>query len=624
MAINTWNGLVDIKSLIAPKLIDIHKDYIRIGDTYQRLLLVEGLPELFGFGLFCSALNSEANLKYYYVTRPMRENMSRSLSAEVKRKNEEIRRERSDHVKRERLRLEVDNLQTTIEDIAASSNIALDLMIVLVVYARSLQELEDRATAITTRLETTYKFKIANLQFLQDVIFKTVVPFWKKTELTKDLNYRYRVPLSTRSTVMLWPYFYEDVRDPDGLLMGYTLPSRGLCIFNPFLWEDNPEIARPLGITAGSTAFFGMTGAGKTTALTKLANLCLRKQIRLIWFDPNNQNYRYIIKNKGRYISFGTKNNIINVLELKRVGDGNENSLVDPYDTALAKAECIRDFKEIVKLYNPNNLKEVEKALNIIDEIIYEVYDDFNITASNFKNYKSTDYPIIEDVLKKIRKQIEERRNANYHDDVKLAQLNNLDLFITPLCMADGQYFNGHTTLDFNNSDDMLFGFGTKLLDNAPDNIRNCIYYLVVREVASVLYDSSKQCACIWDEFEKVALNGYTLPMVSDLVRMVRKYHSIMILGMQEPSDLATDIVIRGATARSYGTAILNNCTYKIVMKLEDKAIGDLAELIRLSDSDIDRITDLVTGRAVFFRNKNHYLIDIYANQHDIDALKVE
>lgn len=614
--------LINMKNLVAPKFYERTWEHLRIGDNYYKVLLVTNLPENFLFGLFRWSLNNEENVKYFYVTRPIKDSMSKALTNEMKRKRERFDSSR-DELAKQRLVNEIANLEMAIADLAASNNRTLDMMLVIMVKAMTAQDLTDRTNTLVARLTTTYGFKIFTANGLQEALFQTVLPFWKKSKLTKDLDYRYRIPLSTRSMVLCWPYYYEDVRDPNGLLLGYTRRCGGLFIQNPFLWEDYEKIARPLGIGAGNMVILGKTGSGKTTTITKYANWFLREGVRLVWFDPNNQNINYVQKNRGRYISFGAKGNIINVLELKRVGDGNDNTMVDPYDLKMAKDEAIRDFKEVVKLYNPNNANEVEKALNIVDEIIYKVYDKFNIVGESFEHFKSTDYPIIADVLEEIRKE-EAARKKEYGNDAIYQQLVNLELYVQPLVHADGMYFNGHTTLDFNNSDDMLFGFGTKLLDNAPDNIKNTIYYLIMKEVSSILFDASRKCACIWDEFEKVALNGYTLPMCSDLCRMVRKYHSVMVLGMQEPSDLATDVVVRGATAKSYGTAIMNNATYKIIMQLEQNAVDKLSELISLSDYEYEQIPSLITGDAFFFRNLHHHEISVFANQNDLKTMKVE
>ena len=613
------------KSLIAPTYFERHNDHLKIGELYQKVLLVTELPEMFNFGLFKWALNDIPvnGVKYFYVTKPMTESMSKAITGEIRRKEQQIRKEK-DEVIKNRLINEIDNLQIVVADIAASSNRSLDLLTVIIVTATNLQDLKDNTVLVKTRLETNFGFKLFDAYGLQEELFKTVLPFWKKRTLTKDLNYRYRIPLSTRSVATLWPYYYEDVRDPNGLLLGSTAPSGGLFIHNIFFWEDSINRAREIGISAGNMVILGQTGSGKTTVMNKYANYFVREMIRFIWFDPNNQNQRYIANNNGTYVNFGAPNNIINVLELKRVGDGNENSMVDPYDMRLAKYECIRDLKEIVKLYNPNNLREVEKAVNTLDEIVNEVYEDFGITGTSFKGIDKDSYPILEDVLKKIRVKAEMRKSENYGEhDAKLEQLINLDLYISPMCAADGQYFNGHTSFDFNDETTLLYGFGTKLLDNTPRNIKNGVYYLVMRQVASILYDASRKCACIWDEFEKVALDGFTLPMCSDLCRMVRKYHSVMVLGMQEPSDLNIDVMIRDVSVRAYGAAIMNNATYKFIMHLEDKAIKDLSELTYLSDYEYNTIPQLTVGQGIFFRNKHHYFVNVHANRNDIEMMEV-
>jgi|GEM_PF-3523803 len=618
------NGLIkEIKSLLSPNYIHLGKDYLKIGDVYHKVLLVEQFPEWFDFGLLDEAFNGVPYVKYSYVSSQEKENLGRYLTTELNRLAREISDEKKNAELVYRLQQQYDALQTVAQDMALSKDRNIGILLCIMVTSKDQQELKDNVESIKSALSTGYGFKVNEAPLLQEVLFKTVLPFWSKNELVSDLDYRYRIPMTARSAAMLFPFYYEDLQDKNGLLVGTTQGCGGLFKQNPFLWLDNPPQAQLESINAGTMVIVGKNGSGKTTLLGKYINYMMRERVRVVWLDPHNQNANYVKTYGGKYVYFGATNNIINVLQLRRVDNDSEASPIDAYDTELAKAEAIRDFKELVKLYQANNLSEVEKALNVIDDIIYKTYERFGITEKTFRHYKNNEYPIIKDVLKVLQEEIKIRKaQGSKEEDVYLTQLINLELYIKPLVMADGAYFNGYTSVDFKDNNELLLGFGTKLLDEQADNIKNAMYYLIMKQIKDIVYDGTRKCCGVIDEFQRLALNGAILPQVSDCIRSVRKFNSIFILGMQEPKDLNSDVVVRGAAAKSYGNAIMNNSTYKVIMQLDDSAIGAAKELMDISEEEVNRIRYFQRGQALFLREKRPYFIDVYASPKEIQAIR--
>ncbi len=617
-------NLVNHKSLIAPHYYEARLDCIRMGNKYQRVYLITQFPEEFSFGVLHYAFRDPA-VKLFYVTRLVKESMVKPLNDEVARLKRKYRDEkeevgRSTIVKRMKL------LQETINELVYSKDRSVDVLMGFIVSSDDEETLKDTCDLFTNTLSANYQFGFDEITGLQEEIFKSIIPLWKQTGLTKDLDYRYRIPLSSVSAAILWPFRYDEMIDKNGMLLGYTTHSNGIVKFNPFLWEDDASSAASKQITAGSIIIEGQTGSGKTQTINKFARYFLRRGIPFIWIDPHNQNAKIVKKYHGRYILFGTADAKINPLDLRLQDFLDDDAMYgkDPYDTDLAKKDAIRTFKTVVKLYHRSNLAEVEKALNVVDEIIMHTYERKGITAPSFKVYSNQDYPIISDVLEDIKKAIEIRKAQNLPDDAVLKQLINLELYIEPLVQADGIYFNGHTTADFESENDLLLGFGTKKLDSCDKNIKEPVYHLIMRLFESHLYDASRKCAGIWDEFQKVALNGYLLPKCSDAFRSVRKYHSILVLGMQEPGDLASSVMVDGAAASSYGEAIMNNATYKIILMLQEQALKKAASMLDLSDDEIDLIKNFRTGQALFLRGNNErYVMNIYASKAEIDELKL-
>lgn len=606
---------VDLKSVIVPKFFKDNINHLKLGNHFIRVYRVNAFPSEFTFGLLENAFKG-LPVKYYFKSKPFRMNMGKAITKEIN-KLENKKRKEKDKLVAENYQKQIDELEELIVDLTISKNHVLDTTLVFGVYAKALQELKNNCEIVENKLINTYKFNVLACEYRQEEIFKEVLPLWSKSGLLAEQKYDYALPLTTRSFAALWPFFYEEVRDYKGSLIGYENRNGGIIKFNPFLWLDDKSAALASDITAGNIFICGKTGFGKSTLEIKLFKILIKDNIKTIWIDPENKNYDLVKKYGGNYVFFGTPNNIINVLGLKRIGS-DEDETVNPYDTEIAINNCIRDFKELLKLYHANDVKDVHRATNVIDDIIRCAYREKGIIAKDFRNYKESDYPIISDVVRILNRFIEERRLSANDNDYILDLYIKLDAYLKPFINSESCYFNGHTNIKFDD-ENILLGIGTKMLNNAADELKNSVFYLLMQYVSGFAYNTSgSRSAIIWDELHKYALLGYSLAILEDLQRRVRKYNCINIMATQEPADLNSDVLVRGASAKTHGQAIFNNTTYFFIMHLDEKPSKVLSDLMNIKESEKETINSLSQGDALFIKGKEHYNIHIHLNENEI------
>lgn len=605
---------INQKTLATPKLFKDEGVHLRISDKYCRIYKVDLFPKCFDFGLLNYAFNG-LPVKVFYKTKPLRTDMSKAITKERNKLEKEYYKEKNTVIK-ERKKADIEELDMMIQDLVSSNNYVLDITMIVLIYGDDKVELEDNCKSFLPRLTVSYGFTLSPLDLRQEEMFKELVPLWNSSGLVKDLQYEYALPLSTRSVAGMWNFYYEEVKDYKGFLLGYELNKGGLIQWNPFLWLDDPFRATQQRITAGNIFICGSTGSGKTTALTKIFKNLVTRKIKTIWIDPENKNETLVKQYKGKYVCFGLPDNIINVLSLRRVGVDEEEGSISPYDTNLAISNSIRDFKEILKLYHSEIAKEVHEACNVFDEIILETYKRHGIVESNFSCYKEIDYPIISDVAEVLDEYIEKRKKEQITDDYLLQQYVKLQAYLKPFLSSEAHYFNGHTNVDLGAGQTIL-GFGTKLLNNANDSLKNSVFYLLFQYASGFAYESSGRSAILWDEFHKYALIGYCLAILSDLQRRVRKYNTINILATQEPADIASDVLIRGVAAKTHGKAILNNSTYKLIMNLSKDATAALDQLVSINDVEKKMIESFMLGQGLLIKGSDHYNIQVYISEEE-------
>jgi len=619
--------LFDFKHEIAPIGYKIFEDHLILSGQFMRLYLVMKLPSEYSFGLLNAIGSSEAIFRYgeiTYTSKLMRKSMSKAITKERHNIQRKIDRSKDDRNRAE-LQKELEELETEIYDLARSNNKTVDVTMILKVKGDTLEALNDHCEQIILVMEQ-FGFKLMLLRDMQEELLRLSTPLWMSDYIDETLHYDFGIPLSTMSAAAFWPYHYEEVRDKGGVLLGIELYRRGLIQINPFLWLDEPNKAVPLGINSGNWMFLGAIGSGKTTAAYKFIQYYIRNQIKLLWIDPETTNKQIIRKYHGEYIEFGLPGNFINVLDLRPISV-DEDSDIDNYryNTTLAKNAAIRDLKEIIKVYH-NNDPVACAAVDVLDDVVLKTYEEKSITAKSFEGYSYSDYPILSDVMNTLNQKIEQQSALGINNDKKLEQLTNLQVKLTPMIKADGQFFDGHTNISFALDDNQkLLGIGTRILDSAGERIRNSIFYLIMRYAEGVIFARSQYSAAVFEEAHRFINLPYCLERMENMWLRDRKYHSTCGLIMQEVSPFVRNGSYDGKAIVDFSRSIFNNTVYKTFMRLDRPAVDDLSsgKLINLNENEEDAILNYTQGQGLLLRGKDKYSIQVVAHGNELKDLEL-
>ena len=615
-------ALFDLKHHIAPIGYEEHEDYIIMSNVYSRLYLVAGFPSEYLFGLLNTIGSSETIYRHCeitYTTKLMKKSMSKALTKERHNIERKIAKTKDDQ-DRAKLYENLDELQKEAQDLAGSNNQTVDVTMILKVNGESLEALNDHSEQAILFLEQ-FGFKLELKRHMQEVLYRMATPLWSKDLLFETLRYNYGTPISTRSCGAFWPYHYEEVRDYNGTLLGIELYRRGLIQINPFLWLDDPKSAIPSGINSGNWMFLGSIGSGKTTAANKFVRHYIRNGIKFIWIDPEETNKAEVKKYHGEYIEFGLPGNHINVLDLRPIGVDNDDEIVTyRFNTELAKNAAIRDLKEIIKVYH-NNDPVASAAVDVLDDVVLETYREKGIDKDSFEEYSYDDYPILSDVVRTLDRIVESQSRLNISNDKKLEQLTNLQVKLTPMIKADGQFFDGHTNITFALDDSQkILGIGTKILDSAGERVRNSIFYLIMRYAEGVIFARDQYSAAIFEEAHRFINLPYCLERMENMWLRDRKYHSTCGLIMQEVSPFVRSGSYDGKSIVDFSRSIFNNTVYKMFMRLDRPAVEDLVsgKLVNLNENEQEAILNFTQGQGLLLRGKDKYSVGVIAHKNEL------
>jgi len=588
--------MIDIKSQIAPKGLEFKPAEFVISDKYATILTVISYPKFIYPG-YLSSLTSMAGIKLVIKHIPL------PFSSVQKMLNKEIAdlkvryQEENDRTIQERIKQDYASLEQFISELASSQSKVYDFQMHIMITANSQDELIVKKLQLKNYMEAM-EMKAIPLRFEQDKVLKSMLPIYPK----QDLEDRIGTPIPAPTMAAMYPFIFDSIKDPGlSTLLGIDF-SGGVILFNQFLYQIRKEHNR----NNANMIILGTSGSGKSTAAKLLLRTNIRNEYQNIVIDPEGELEDMCNLYGGDFISLGKGGQfgMINPLEVVLDVDEDEIKQGLGYTTFTRTIQSVKAF---LKYYDPSIEEDV---LNMFSEILQETYRRFSIGFdTDFTRLTSQDYPTFKDVYATIKGKLLSMPERTQERDI----LEKLELKIRPIVKELKYYFDGHTTIK-TKSDFIVFNI--KELMNSDVNIRNALFFNVLKYAWSLTLDPRRNTVLTVDEAHVLLSNQNTLgaDFLAQIQRRARKYNTGTIIITQQPTDFCDPAVI------TQGKAIFDNASYYLVMGLKKQAATDLARLIDLNESEIDSIKKYGQGEALFVCGGRRMRINVVVTDEELDS----
>lgn len=418
-------------------------------------------------------------------------------------------------------------------------------------------------------------FKLNEIVFEAEQAYLSAMPLCK---LDKVIYEKAKRNVLTEGATTAYPFTAFEINDEDGVYLGDDSNNGSLAIVDIFHKQK---------ITNSNIFIAGQTGSGKTYTLLLMAIRMRIKHIPIFIIAPEKENEfkRVCAALGGQFIGLGSgSNTCINIMEIfmrnkeaeeiRRRIDGSS----DNRSQLAEKADAIKSFIQLLITDITNEQKQ------LLDEAIYETYAKFGITRDNeslWADESKTCYkkmPILEDLYRVI----EEKAKTEV---VLRSVYNNMKFFVN----GSGSSFNGQTNININNE---FTVFGLEHLTD--ESIPLGVFLTMDFCWSKIKQDVTKRKALFIDEWWKMAANPIAAAYSMEISKVIRAYNGAMILATQQIKDIM--LVEDG----KYGSAVLNNCAIKILMKMAENDAQKVQELLMLTDDEADKISRSEKGKAMF------------------------
>ena len=589
---------MSIKSEIAPKGLTFNMNDFFISDKYATILTVVSYPKIIGPGYLSNLTTGIPGVKMVIKHIPVSfDVVSKMLNKQLLDLKEKYQHE-SDQTYQERLRQDYESLESFIRVITTNQSKVFDFQLHIMITADTKEDLEKRKLQIKNVLEAM-ELRAISLRFEQEKVLKSCLPIFEK----QDIEDRIGTPIPSPTLGAMYPFIFDSIKD-QGLscLLGVDF-SGGIILFNQFLYQIKKEHNR----NNANMIILGTSGSGKSTAAKLLLRTHIRNQYKIVAIDPEGELQDMTRLYDGDFIDLGRggEYGMINPLEIVVDGDEEDSGRGLGYSILTKTLQTLKAF---MKYYDPSIPEDV---LTLFNEVVVETYQRFGINVNtDFTQLTSEDYPTFSDVYKTIRGRILSYGEATQERDL----MEKLELKVRPLTFGGLEhYFDGHTTIAPKSN---FIVFNIRELMNAEANVKNALFFNILKHAWSLCLDSSINTVLMVDEAHMLLGNNNALgaDFLANVQRRARKYNSGTIIITQQPSDFAAPEVLM------QGKAIFDNSSYYMVMGLRKQAVEDLSKLIDLNDNEKENIKRYNQGEALFVCGSKRLQINVIATDAELDS----
>ena len=589
-------ALSTLKSEVAPKGLNFKLREFSIGDKYATILTVLQFPTAIGPG-WLSNISTLPGTKLVVKHIPIDFSiMQKAINKEIVELKSEYQKE-NDLTLKERIRIDYESMESFVSQLAATQSKVFDFQMHIMVTADSQEELDARKVQVRNFL-SSLNVRAIPMMFEIEKVLKSMLPIFPK----QDIEERIGTPIPSPTIAAMYPFIFDSIKDTGlSCLFGMDF-SGGVVLFNQFLYQTRKEHNR----NNANMIILGTSGSGKSTAAKLLLRNHIRNGYQIVCIDPEGELEYMTNQNGGSFVDLGKGGSYGMVNPLEVVLDSDEEELSQGLGyTVLTRT--LQSVKAFMKYYSP----EIEDdVLTMFSEVLQETYKRFGIDFdTDFSKFKPDNYPTFDDVYATIRGKLLSMPEATRERDV----MERLELRVRPFTNELRYYFNGHTTID---SSANYIAFNIKEVMNSDTNIRNALFFNILKYAWGLCLDKSKNTVMMVDEAH-ILLSGNNelgAEYLANMQRRARKYNTGTIIITQQPTDFAADNVI------VHGKAIFDNASYYLVMGLRKQAVEDLARLIDLNENEKESIKTYQQGEALFVCGSRRMRINVILTQDELDS----
>lgn len=551
-------GMVALKDIIAPSLVEVDFDHIRVNNMYYRTLFVTGYPRYVSANWLHPLISFDHSL---FVSMFIYPTESKVILEDLKRKIAEMEATIQTDMKRGRVvdpsvQVALDDALSLQAQLAKGAERFYQFSLYISIPEDSLEEL----TRISKEVESTLGSLLIipkHATLSQEYGFKSTLPMsLDKLDISRNMD--------TTSLATTFPFTTASLTANEGILYGVNEHDGSLVIFDRFSLENSNSVV------------FGKSGGGKSflVKLETMRHLLFGTEVFVI--DPEGEYTELTHALDGDLIDFSFNSPVkVNPFDLSGIVEEGENELG-------LKILSLHALMRVIM----GELDPSEDAL--LDRALVATYKQKGITPD--PTTQRNEPPLIEDLYKTF---------LGMEDESAKRLADRLEKFVKGSLAG---VFNQKSNLDITKQ---LTVFNIKELEA---ELRPIVMFIILDFIWTKIKRTVKKRVLVVDEAWYLMKHPDSATFLYGIAKRARKYYLGVTTITQDVEDfLSTD----------HGKAIITNSSLQILLKQSPAAIDKLAQVFYLSGGEKHFLLSANVGEGLFFAGASHVAIQFISSPEE-------
>lgn len=555
-------GTLTTKDIIAPSVVEVDFDSVRVNNTYFRTLFVIGYPRYVSSNWLHSLISFDHSLTISMFVYPQESGVIlKDLRNKIAQMEATINSDlKSGKAVDPSVQVQLDDALSLQAELAKGAERFFQYGLYITIPAKTIDELNQATKEVESSLGALLIIsKHATLQ-MEDGFKSTLPLFSDKLNIKRNMD--------TTSLASTFPFSTASLTANKGVLYGINEHDGSLVIFDRFSLEN------------ANSVVLAKSGAGKSFMIKLEAIRSLMFDTDVIAIDPEGE-YEELAKTYGgEFIEFSFNSPIkINPFDLSSLAVEGENEL-------SLKILSLHSLMRVVM----GELSPEEDA--ILDKALVQTYSQKGITPDPETQTKEP--PLMEDLYKALLGMEEEtaRRLAD-----------RLEKFIRGSLAG---IFNQKSNLKIENP------FTVFCVRDLESELRPIAMFMILDFVWTKIKRELKKRIMVVDEAWYLMQHKDSAAFLYGIAKRARKYYLGLTTITQDVEDfLSTD----------HGKAIITNSSIQILLKQSPVAIDKIAEVFYLSGGEKSYLLSADIGEGLFFAGQSHVAMKVVASPEEYEII---
>ena len=550
------------KDVIGPSEFMFKSDYGTVGDSYFRALYIRQMPTFLTDKVLDNLTNTECNmitsLHYEPVDgeksqKMIRNKMTNLNASMVDKQKKATKAGYSPDLISPELKKAQEETDQLLDDINSKNQKIFFVTLVIVHFAATKEQLDSDTKAIQA-IGKTMVLDIKPLKSQQENGLNSALPLAYNQLAIKRT-------LTTESASIFMPFVNQELQDrKGGMYYGNNAVSHNLIMMNRRNCKN------------GNGFIFGTPGSGKSmSAKQEMMTVLLSSPDTVVVIDPEGEYYpmaEMLGEETGEVIRIAAGSDVhINPFDIDMDADSKDDPMAIKSDFIVSLCETA--------VAGQFGLAPTQRS--IIDRCVRKVYEPY-LSSRNPETgeYDKNKLPTLKDFYSYLRQQ-------SGYDAMQLA--DSLEIYVT----GSLDLFAYRTNVEYHKR------FVVFDIKDVGATMKSMALLVVLDNIWNRIVSGRKEGRYTWffiDEIYLLFKTPSSAEFLRNLYKRARKYYGLPTGITQNVSDLLED-----DTART----MISNCEYIQMLNQAPLDRGQLAELLNISDSQLEFVTNSDPGQGLIY-----------------------